>query len=256
MPTQAYPILEFDTTPHAMLEPAEILHPLPNMPEAVVLCFFQEVITAICGDGKADIIYRLGSEIGKNPVYRLEQNGQAVAVIHAGTGAPLSAAFMEEAIALGGKKFIACGGAGVLDSSIGVGHVIVPTAAVRDEGTSYHYLPPSREVLADKTVVKQIVSVLEKHHVPHDEGKTWTTDAIYRETRPKVAQRRAEGCICVEMETAAFLAVAQFRGVQFGQLLYGGDDVGGDIWDSRRWNKDTSTREKLFWLAVECALSL
>lgn len=256
MTQTSYPVLEFDNITTAIIEPAEILKPLATMPEAVVFCFFQEVIQAVCGDGKAEVIYKLGSEVGRNPIYKLAHEGRHVAVLHPGVGAPMAAAFMEEAIALGAKKIIACGGAGVLDSSIGVGHVIVPTAAVRDEGTSYHYLPPAREVPADPVIVKNIVRVLEKHGVPHDEGKTWTTDAIYRETRAKVARRREEGCICVEMETATFFAVAQFRGVQFGQLLYGGDDVGGEIWDHRDWRRDASTREKLFWLAVECALSL
>jgi purine-nucleoside phosphorylase len=87
-------------------------------------------------------------------------------------------------------------------------------------------------------------------------GKTWTTDAIYRETPTKIAQRRAEGCITVEMEAAAFFAVAQFRGVRFGQLLYGGDDVSGAAWDNREWHQRADTREKLFWLAAEAVLRL
>jgi len=68
--------------------------------------------------------------------------------------------------------------------------------------------------------------------------------------------RRQEGCLTVEMEAAAFFAVAAFRGVTFGQILYGGDDVSGDTWDSRQWNEHTSVREKLFWLAAEACLEL
>ena len=71
---------------------------------------------------------------------------ERVALFHPGVGAPLAAGLLEEVIASGCKKFIACGGAGVLDREIAVGHLIVPTAAIRDEGTSYHYLPPGREV--------------------------------------------------------------------------------------------------------------
>ncbi len=87
-------------------------------------------------------------------------------------------------------------------------------------------------------------------------GKTWTTDAFYRETPGKVALRKQEGCLTVEMEAAAFFAVADFRDVTFGQILYGGDDVSGETWDSRRWNERTSVREKLFWLAAEACLEL
>ena len=84
--------------------------------------------------------------MGPNPVYTLELDGQRLAVVHPGVGAPLAGGFLDELIALGCRRFIACGGAGGLNRDLVVGHVIVPTAAVRDEGTSYHYLPPSREV--------------------------------------------------------------------------------------------------------------
>ncbi len=249
-----YPILEFDASIEAIIEPGS-LHPrLAALPERCVLCFFNEVIASVCA--QVDHVYRLGSEIGHNPVYVLEQDGQRFTVIHPGVGAPLAAAFLEDAIALGCRKFIACGGAGVLNREIAVGHVIVPSSAVRDEGTSYHYLPPSREVAPSAEAVTAIRQTLEAHAVPYVVGKTWTTDAIYRETSAKITRRREEGCITVEMEAAAFFAVAQFRGITFGQILYGGDDVSGDLWDRRDWDRQTSTREKLFWLAAESCLRL
>ena len=123
----------------------------------------------------------------------------------------------------------------MLDREIAVGHVVVPTSAVRDEGTSYHYLPPSREVAASAEGTAAIERALRARNVPYVLGKTWTTDAIFRETAGKVQMRRAEGCLTVEMEAAAFFAVAQFRGVTFAQLLYGGDDVSGEVWDDRGW---------------------
>ena len=87
-------------------------------------------------------------------------------------------------------------------------------------------------------------------------GKTWTTDAFYRETSAKVRLRKEEGCLTVEMEAAAFFAVACFRGVDFAQLLYGGDDVSGETWDSRDWVNRHSARESLFWLAAEACLAM
>jgi uridine phosphorylase len=251
---QPYPILEYDTSRETALDPHKILAPLPNMPTKVVLCFFNEVVKAVCAT--APIVDRLGSEIGSNPIYALEHDGQQVAIVHPGVGAPLAAGFLEELIALGGRQFVACGGAGVLDSAIAPGHVMIPTSAIRDEGTSYHYLPPAREVAMSPTIVAILEATLTKHGVPYDLGKTWTTDAFYRETLAKVVLRRQEGCRMVEMETAAFLAVAAFREVQFGQYLYGGDDVSGTVWDSRGWHKNASTREKLFWLAVEAVIAL
>ncbi|MFN8375430.1 MAG: nucleoside phosphorylase [Anaerolineae bacterium] len=249
-----YPILEYDPTPTALIEPSQVLKPLDTMPERCVMCFFQKVIAQVC-EG-AEKVTDLGSEIGKNPVYALHVNGERIAVVHPGVGAPLSAGFMDELIALGVRKFVACGGAGVLNREIAVGHVVVPDSAVRDEGTSYHYLPPAREVSGSPEGVKAIVETLEEHGVPYIVGKTWTTDGLYRETPARIARRKAEGCITVEMEAAAFFAVAQFRGVSFGQLLYGGDDISGEAWDHRDWHRRADVRERLFWLAAEAVIRL
>jgi uridine phosphorylase len=183
----------------------------------------------------------------------LERGGVRVAVAHPGVGAPLAAGFLEELIALGGRRFVACGGAGVIDPRVGAGHVVVPTSAVRDEGTSFHYLPASRTVDTDPAMVARLCAVLTRHGIAHDTGRTWTTDAIYRETPGKVALRRREGCLTVEMEHAALVAVARFRGVAFGQYLYGGDDVTGPVWDGRDWQANTPRREALFHLALEAA---
>ena len=250
-----YPILEFDPDREAVIEPRRVIKPA-DVPTQCVVTFFQDVITRLQEDGQTTLIASLSSEIGTHPVYELAVDGQRVALFHPGVGAPLAACMLEEVIALGCEKFIACGGAGVLDETITLGHVVVPTAAVRDEGTSYHYLPPGREVAASPQAVAAIERMLKGHNVDYVLAKTWTTDAIYRETLTKVQSRRAEGCATVEMEAAALFAVAQFRGVTFGQLLYGGDDVSSDEWDSRLWDKQTSVREKLFWLAAEACLAL
>lgn len=98
--------------------------------------------------------------------------------------------------------------------------------------------------------------MLERHKVPYITGKTWTTDGFFRETPGKVELRRSEGCLTVEMEATAFFAVAHFRGVTLGQVIYGGDDVGGEEWDSRDWIDRSSGREKLFWIAAEACLEL
>ena len=99
-------------------------------------------------------------------------------------------------------------------------------------------------------------SVLGRSGVPFATGTTWSTDAVYRETREKVLLRRAEGCITVEMEAAALLAVARFRGVVLGQLLYAGDSLAGDSWDHRDWVHAHDAREALFWLAMDTAVEL
>jgi len=218
----------------------------------VVLCFFLEIIEEVCGQDRAEEVTAFKLENGTHRLVALKTDHGTVGVMHPGVGAPLAAGLLEAAIVSGGRHFVACGGAGSVSPGLVLGHVVVPSAAVRDEGTSYHYLEPSREVRLDPQVVSELVAVLVDHGVPHQVGKTWTTDAPYRETSTRVRRRRDEGCVTVEMETAALAAVAQFRGVSFGQYLYAGDDVSGEAWDHRRWNTHSSRRD-LFWLAVEAA---
>ena len=249
------PILEFDPSPTAIIEPDEVVDPI-DIPTHVVLCFFQDVIQDVVERHGARQIDVLISEIGHNPVYEIELDGSRLALIHPGVGAPLAAAFLEELIARGCRAFVACGGAGVLVPDVALGHVIVPTSAVRDEGTSYHYLAPSRTVAPSAEAVDAIRATLLRHDVPFVEGATWTTDALYRETRGKAERRVAEGCLTVEMEAAAFFAVAAFRGVTFGQLLYAGDDLSGEGWDGRGWDEHLEGRELLFRLAAEAVIAL
>jgi uridine phosphorylase len=246
-----YPILEFSTA-EAIIEPSRVIKPI-DIPQHCVVCFFQDVIDELRLQGAREIDFR-HSEIGKHPIYEIEHDGRRLAFFHPGICAPLGAAILEEVIALGCRKFVACGGAGVLDGSLAVGQIVVPNAAIRDEGTSYHYLPPAREVHPSPAAVEAIESVLQAGGHAYTIGKTWTTDAIYRETREIMELRKAEGCITVEMEAAAFFAVAKFREVLFGQLLYAGDDLSGE-WDPRDWNRH-SIRQELFWLAASACLKL
>jgi uridine phosphorylase len=163
---------------------------------------------------------------------------------------------LEEAIAFGCRKFVACGGCGVLETDIAVGHIIVVSGAIRDEGVSYLYLPPDREVTANPSAVSALVKSLNRREVPYLVGKTWTTDAPYSETINKIASRKEDGCFTVEMESAALMAVAHFCNVTFGQALYGGDELSGTEWDNREWQSRSDIRESLFWLCADACLTL
>jgi len=251
-----YPILEFDSDKSAMLDPRNSLKPLDAMPSHCVICFFQDVIDHLQEEGKLEEITALKSEMGSHPVYVFKDQETPVALFQPGVGAPFAAASLEELIALGAEKFIVCGGAGVLDARYTLGKLIVPNSAIRDEGTSYHYLAPSREVAPTQKALDAICSTLTELNVPFELSKTWTTDAIYRETKQKIALRKEEGCSCVEMEAAALFAVAQFRNVELAQILYAGDDLSGEFWDSRNWNSAWDLRMKLINLAVKACLKL
>ena len=250
-----YPILEYDSSRLAFIEPAQVIQPR-DVPEACVICFFQEVIDKVVAVHQAQRLVENRWEDGPHPIYEIVYGGQRLAFFHPGIGAPLAAALLEEVIGFGCRKFIARGGCGVLQPGLAVGHLILVSGAVRDEGVSYHYVPPARGVIANAAGLRALTTILRQRGLPYQEGKTWTTDAPYRETPTKIAQRRAEGCLTVEMESAGLMAVAQFRGVTFGQVLYGGDDLSGVAWDNRAWQSQAEVRESLFWLCAEACLML
>lgn len=128
-----YPILDFDSERSAVVNPCNVIAQDDEMPERCVVCFFQNVIDDLVARNQVAPITCLRSEMGQHPVYLLKGTEPEVAIFQPGIGAPLTAALFEEVIALGGRKFIACGTAGVLDSSIISGKLLVPIEAVRDE---------------------------------------------------------------------------------------------------------------------------
>ncbi len=244
--------------PHALA--GSRLDSVEGMPEEAVLCFFPEVIEDLAspdGDLRGVEIHRLAiPEHGVHPVWLVECEGRQVAVVQAGLGAPLSAILLETVIALGARKVVVCGGAGAVDRDLALGHVVVVDSAVRDEGTSYHYLKPAREIATDPGALRLVTGELEKLGVEHRVGKTWSTDAFFRETPEVLELRRGEGCIVVDMEASALLAVARFRGVKLVPILYAADDVSGDEWDHRDWNHALTARRHLFDVAVHAAAAL
>lgn len=249
------PILEHEFLSESKLEPSKLIKPR-DVPEHCVISFFREVNQKIALEMQAKIAVANRWEDGEHPIYEIERNGQRLAFFHPGVGAPIATGLLEEAIAFGCKKFIVCGGCGVLKKDLFVGKLIVVDAAVRDEGVSYHYVEPDREIRANQDVVNLMEAFLQERGIPFVTGKTWTTDAPYRETQGMIDMRRNEGCLTVEMEAASLLAVAQFRNILLGQFLYAGDDLSGENWDNRGWQSRKEVRESLFWLAADACLEL
>jgi uridine phosphorylase len=249
------PILEFDPDPTAVVEPHTVVDPGQRAPERAVLCFFRPAIERL-RDAGAPVLFELEAAHGVHPVYGLEVQGEQIGVFHPGVGAPLAGGFFEEAIAHGAKRFVAVGTAGGLVPELTLGHVVIPTSAVRDEGTSYHYVAPSRTVDQPSEGIDAVETVLRRHDVPYVTGRTWTTDGFYRETAAKVARRVEEGCLTVEMEAAALFAIAAFRHVKLGMFLTTSDDLSGEAWSGFSDNPDHEYRESLFHLAAEAVLAL
>jgi uridine phosphorylase len=242
------PLEEFDATDNSVHRP----RPIPTdggFPDTAVLCFFREAIEEIRDQGRLVQIGKFSDEIGGAGIFATPD--RSVAVFHPGVGGPLSAHCLEQAIASGVISVLAIGGAGALVEEFSRNDVMVVESAVRDEGTSFHYLPPGRRVDFDPNEVQRIVSGLGQHGISARTGMTWTTDADFRETHARVERRRAEGCAAVEMEAASLAAVCQFRGVKYSHVLYSGDALHGEAWSERAWT--TSTRRSQL---LEAAIAL
>jgi len=253
--SEVVPLLEDDLESAGIIEPTRVVERI-DMPSRVVLCFFSEIIDAIAACSDTRLLETFTWAHGSHDVLEISYEGSRVAVMHPGVGAPLAAGFMEEVIALGGREFVAVGGAGCLVPELVMGHAIVVDSAVRDEGTSFHYLAASRVVEAEPVAVTALGQALDEAGLPFLVGRTWTTDAPYRETRERTDRRVAEGCISVDMEASALLAVARFRGVRMANLLYAGDSLAGEDWEQRGWHLAMDVRERLFWVAVDAVLRL
>ena len=253
---EEFPILEFDDDKNALIRPSNMIEPIDGIADRCVLCFFAEAIEKILAEYPHKTVFEFISEGIKYPLYELDYKGEKIVLIQAAVGAPLAAGQIEELSAAGYKKFIACGMCGVLQKEIAVGHLIIPTAAVRDEGTSYHYIKPAREITANERVVRIIENTLLERKIPYIKAKTWTTDAFYRETPQKIAQRKSEGCVTVEMEASAYIAVSQYLNAEFGQILCSGDSLAGIEWDSRNYVKRIDIREFVLRIALDAGINM
>ncbi len=240
-----FPVLELDENPMAVLNPENFVQRKFGT-DKMVITFFPEIVDRLAGNGQ---ITEERLIPGENPlmVYRFREQPEVLLTLGQ-VGCPACAGNLDVFHAMGITKVMFCGGGGVLDRNIEVGQILVVEGAIRDEGFSYQYIPPSRVIYADSEVTDKIRAYLEQSNIPYLSGLTWTTDAIFRETADRIARRKEQGAKIVEMEQAGCLAVAQFRSFTYGALIYGGDDLSGEEWSGRGWNSREGIRHDLVML--------
>lgn len=241
----------------ALFNPSDTTKKVDNFPEICVSTFSENIIKKFSSLRSTETIAELYTANGRIPVYKIRYKDTDIAFYLSRVGAPACVAGFEEIVAMGARKFVLFGSCGVLDDERVKDNLILPVSAVRDEGTSYHYIAPSPEIEADPHSVRIAETVLASCGYPYIKGKTWTSDAIYRETLPLIQERRQEGCLVVEMEFASMLAVAKYRHIPFIQFLYGADNLSSDTWEIRDLCLyGLSNAEKFMVLAFECGLAL
>ncbi len=247
---------EFDPTETAIFNPSMVFEPIPGMPRVAVSCFsfvtFDRML-ALFPD--AVQIAELKCACQRFPVYKVRYKDVELALYMSAVGAPPCVGSQEEIYALGAECLVLFGTCGVLDREIADCAVILPTSALRDEGTSYHYAPPSDEIEVNVRYGQLFLEMMEELHLPCVTGKTWTTDSMYRETREKTARRKAAGCVCVDMECASVAAVAQFRKKEVLQFFYAADNLDSAEWDERSLSNFANLEEKdrIALIALEAA---
>ena len=249
---------EFDENKIAVINPDMIFQKIPDFPETVVSVFSHQLFDAIVRFLGGTVIAESHDVDGVWPVYEVNYKGKRFAFFKGRLGGPACVGAFEDVMAFGGKRIILLGNCGVLDKNIKDCGIIIPTKAIRDEGTSYHYAPAGDTIEVNTKYTEEFKKVLEEFGYPYVEGVTWTTDAFYRETPQKIESRKKMGAICVEMECASMQAFCNFRGIEFFQLLYAGDNLDHSSWDPRSLsgNERLDDKQKIALLVFELAYKI
>lgn len=248
-----FPILEYSTDYEAVINPQMDERPFPRL---CLMTFFEEVLESLLNRCESSIIGTYLSEMKKFHVYKVNHKGTEICVIQAVVGSGSIAMMTDWLYGKGVEILLCCGSCGVL-ADIPSGDVVIPTRALRDEGASYKYLPPSRYIDLDKEPIQTFEKVLKEQGLPYVACTTWSTDGFYRETKEMIEYRVQQECKVVEMECAAQAAIAKFRNKKYGQLLYSGDIlVGSAGYDNRNWRSNMTAREIIFQVTLEALIRL
>ena len=228
------PILEYDDAQRAVINHD---HMELTVPERLVFAFLGDTVDEFAARNQLEILDVFETVSGNTNLYRMTHLGIDLCLCRAPLGGAAAAQLLDFLIGHGAKKIIAVGSCGAL-APLPENAFLIPTKALRDEGASYHYLPPERYVETSFRIRSAITQVLAEKGLSFTECSTWTTDGFFRETAELVAYRREEGCLTVEMECASMAACAAFRGVEFAQLLYTADSLADAAsHDPRDWGK-------------------
>jgi len=248
---------DYDCDPKAVINPEDIYKKIDNFPEIVVSCFSRSIIEKYRTLYNGELIFITENDNNTQPAYKITYKGKEIVLFMMRNGSS-SVGNVEELFAYGMKKLIIFGSCGVLDKKLKTSEIIVPTAAIRDEGVSYHYIEPNDEIVICNKNSEILEKVLNEHGYKYYKGKTWTISTMFRETERKVEKRKNVGCIAVEQECASLAAVCQFRKVSFLPFFYITDNLDSDNWERGILGKefDMTEIEKVMLIALEAAIRI
>ena len=224
---------EYDETINSTFDPYEVENVIENFTQTGVTCFSKNLFDQLVSKFNGVEVALSSNGNGKLPIYKINCEGSYIVLFMSRVGASACVVQYEELFAMGLERIIVFGTCGVLDKSIDDLAIIIPDSAIRDEGTSYHYLKSSREITVNPKYKEEFIKLLKEHNYSYVIGKVWTTDAPYRETRKKVLDRKEEDCVCVDMECSAISALTKFRNKEVFQFFYAADNLDSAKWDQR-----------------------
>ncbi len=243
----------FDSSTPAIINPRENSNAV--VVDACIITFSYKIEEYVLSHFKPKQIGEIHFATGITPIWMIERNGKKFAFFKTYVGAPACVGSIEDSLGeIKTKKYVLFGGAGCLNKEIARGKIMIPNAAWRDEGTSYHYMPTSDWV--DVPNYKKVCKFMEQSKLPFVIGKTWTTDSFYRETRGNFEKRKTDGCISVEMECAGVQAMCDFRELDFYVFFTSGDLLDAPEWDNRHSFDGTETGSQHDAQHFEIALEL
>ncbi len=151
-------------------------------------------------------------------------------IVAPAVGAPYAVLVLEKLIALGARLVLALGWCGSLQSQVGIGTLILPTRAIKGDGTSKHYPTGKGGPRPDPNLCGLLERRLKAADAVWRSGPIWTTDAFYRETISQVRHYQTRGVLGVDLELAALFSVGQYRRVPVAGLLVVSDELATLTW--------------------------
>jgi uridine phosphorylase len=221
LPLLNHPLdVQSEFTPQALIEAVRTKRRLASVavPEVCILEFDGDLTDHLV---QSKAVFSWGNwACFHTPMFALEVDGKSCGIVPRAIGGSYAVLVAEQLLASGARMVIGLTSAGRVSPSLRIPSLVIATAAIRDEGTSFHYLPASRSVKAPPGPVVPLATELERLGLPVYQGLVWTTDAPYRETRRQLDEYASEGVLAVEMQAASLFALAQARHAQIAVVAH------------------------------------